>query len=181
MKSRSYQPRSIYQYELYDATSCDDPRDDEAAGCGAPDVMVRPEGGRLTPAPEVSYSTLPDLYVEPLVGANATYFLTRRSYVGVTGYGATVDWLVDDDSGGRRTVTDESFRATHRHVEGDLWERTGTVDARPAVPGEVIATQEGPVTAGPSSWVLRDAGGNQWVAGDEHVRAGYVNGSPATP
>jgi hypothetical protein len=96
----SYQPRSIYQYQLYDAGRCDDPRDDDAAGCAAPDVFIRPDGDRLTPAPKLSYSTLPDMYAEALVGGNATYFLSRRNYVGVTGYGATVRWLVDDAPGG---------------------------------------------------------------------------------
>lgn len=93
----SFQPRSIYQYELYDASQCADPRDDDDPACAAPDVFLRPEGDRLAPAGELIYSTLPDMYGEGLVGGNATYFLSRRNYVGVIGYGATTTWLVDDE------------------------------------------------------------------------------------
>jgi hypothetical protein len=110
-----------------------------------------------------------------------TASLSWRSAGGDPLTGTAGDWLVEDDSGGGRTVTDASFRATHRLVDGDTWERTGTVRARPAVPGEVVATQEGAVTAGTSAWVVRDDTGYQWVVGDEHFRAGYVSGSRATP
>jgi hypothetical protein len=91
----SYQPRSIYQYELYDAARCDDPRADDDPACAAPEVFVRPAGSPLTPAAELSYATLPAMYAEGVVGGNATLALGRRSYVGATAYGATVDWLVD--------------------------------------------------------------------------------------
>lgn len=92
----SYQPRSIYQYELYDAAACDDPRDDTDPACAAPEVFVVDPDDRLAPAPELAYSTLPFMYGEALAGANATYFLSRRNYVGVTGYAARTTWLVDD-------------------------------------------------------------------------------------
>lgn len=96
----SFQPRSIYQYEIADLSACADPRDDDDPACSAPDVFIRPEGDRLSPTSELLYSTLPNMYGEALVGGNATYFATRRNYVGVTAYGATTTWLVDDEPGG---------------------------------------------------------------------------------
>jgi len=96
----SYQPRSVYQYEIYDRTACADPRADDDPACKAPDVFVRPDGDVLDPAGELQYSTLPDMYAEALAGANATFFASRRSYVGVTAYGARDRWLVDDGAGG---------------------------------------------------------------------------------
>ncbi|MBE7451060.1 MAG: helix-hairpin-helix domain-containing protein [Kofleriaceae bacterium] len=93
----SYQHRSIYQYELANTAPgvCDDPRDDANPACSAPDVYVRPDGAPLTPAPEFSYQTLPNMFAESLVGGNVTYFAARRDYVGVTAYGATTTWLPD--------------------------------------------------------------------------------------
>lgn len=104
----SYQPRSIYQYELYDRTACDDPANDDDPRCAAPDVFIRPDGDRLQPAPELAYSTLPDMFAEALAGANATYFLSRRNYLGVTAYAARDVWLVDDgvDGDGDRLALD---------------------------------------------------------------------------
>ncbi len=89
----SFSPRSIYQYELVDAGKCADARDDDDPACGAPDVLVRPDGDPLAPAAALSYSTLPDMYGEAVVGGNATLFLTRRNYLGVTAYGATDSWI----------------------------------------------------------------------------------------
>ncbi|MCC6495941.1 MAG: hypothetical protein IT193_06735 [Propionibacteriaceae bacterium] len=96
-----------------------------------------------------------------------------RSEGGAELVGAVGDWMVTDASGGRRTVTDDSFRAGHRHVSGDVWARVGTVLARPAVPGETIETQEGPVAAGASGWVVEDADGNRWIVGTGHFRSAY--------
>lgn len=93
--------------------------------------------------------------------------------------GAPGDWVVTDASGGRRTVTDASFRAGHRHLDGDRWQRTGRVGVRPAVAGERIDTQEGPSVAGSNEWVARDEQGNQWIVPDDHLRAGYRAAGPA--
>ncbi len=101
-----------------------------------------------------------------------------RSGGGAELTGAAGDWLVTDESGGRRTVTDRSFRASHGHLEADLWSRTGYVEARPVVPGEIVETQEGAEVAGSSGWVLRDGDDNQWIVGDEHFRAGYRPAGP---
>lgn len=90
----SYHRRSIYQYELYDAARCADPRSDDPS-CGAPDVLVRPPGDVLTPTAGWNYQTVPDVFREALAGGNATYFADRRNWLGVTGYGAKTYGLMD--------------------------------------------------------------------------------------
>ncbi|MCA0306853.1 MAG: hypothetical protein LCH87_05720 [Actinobacteria bacterium] len=102
-----------------------------------------------------------------------------RSTDGAELAGVPGDWLVTDPSGGTRTVTDASFRATHEHDRGDTWRRTGVVEARPVLPGERVDTQEGPVVARGPGWVLRDGDGHAWVVGEEHFRAAYAPAGPA--
>jgi hypothetical protein len=89
----SYQPRSIYQYELYNPAVCEDPRSEDPS-CSAPDVY-RTGSDPLAPSSEFSFQTLPNMYAEKIVGANVTYVLDRRAHVGVTGYGAQIDWLTE--------------------------------------------------------------------------------------
>src|SRR5262249_34843175 len=84
----SYHRRSVYQYQLVDAERCAAPRA-EPPPCAAPDVLPRPPGDVLTPTAGYNYETVPDVFREGLVGGNATYFADRRSWLGVTGYGAT--------------------------------------------------------------------------------------------
>jgi hypothetical protein len=89
----SYQPQSIYQYELYDRGRCDDPRDDSDPNCAAPDVYRRNSQDLLAPTSEYSFQTLGNTYAEALGGGNATYFFNRRAHVGVTGYAAHARFL----------------------------------------------------------------------------------------
>lgn len=89
----SYQNRSIYQYQLYDRGQCLDPRSEED-GCGAPPVFEAQDDVGAQ-APGLSFFTLPGAYREILGGANLSWFHDRRTHVGVTGYGARVDWNVD--------------------------------------------------------------------------------------
>lgn len=114
----SHQTKSIYQYEIYDRAICDDPRlnGDIFPQCSAPDVFVE-QPDPLAPAPETSFQTLPNMYNEITGGANATYFFDRRTHVGVTGYGATVDWLVDD--------ADLDFQDAARTPFGGSWGAVG--------------------------------------------------------
>jgi hypothetical protein len=86
--------RSIYQYELVNRDTCDDPHDDANPGCTAPNVFVRPEGPLLTPTSRHSFVTLPDVFQEQLVGGNVAYFADRRSSVGLTAYGGVMKNLV---------------------------------------------------------------------------------------
>ncbi len=89
----SYQPRSIYQYELYDPSMCEDPRLDTPE-CSAPDVY-RTSKNPLDASPEYSFQTLPNVYAEKIAGGNLSYSLDRRTHLGITGYGAQVDWLIE--------------------------------------------------------------------------------------
>ncbi|MCB9567130.1 MAG: hypothetical protein H6710_07965 [Myxococcales bacterium] len=90
----SYQNKNIYQYRLYNADRCDDPRNDDDPACAALDVYKR-QDDLLAPTSELSYATLPRMYREAIGGGNATYFINRRSHVGVTGYGTDIKWLVE--------------------------------------------------------------------------------------
>jgi hypothetical protein len=90
----SYQPRSIYQYEIYRPDMCADPDDDMNEACSAPDVYRRLDDP-FEPTARFSYYTLPDMYAETTAGGNVAFALSRRSHVGVTGYGSNVDWLVE--------------------------------------------------------------------------------------
>lgn len=87
------------------------------------------------------------------------------------------DWLVSDGTGGPRSVTDASFRASHEHDHGDIWRRTARVLARPVTPGEEVLTQEGPTVSGLTGWVIRDQQGHEWIVPTEHFDATY---RPAT-
>ncbi len=87
--------RNIYQYELVDRGKCDDPHDDNAAGCKAPTVYVRPDDGDLlSPTTQFAFTTLPNVFSERLVGANIAYFADRRNSVGATVYAANEANLV---------------------------------------------------------------------------------------
>lgn len=90
----SFQPRSIYQYELYRSDRCTDPRDSGDAACDAPPVLVVGDD-RLASSPALAYSTLPNMVGEAIVGGNATYFASRRTHLGLTAYGAHESWLTD--------------------------------------------------------------------------------------
>ena len=58
-------------------------------------MFVRPEGSLLTPTSRLAFVTLPNVFLEKLVGANVAYFADRRNSVGATVYGATATDLVD--------------------------------------------------------------------------------------
>ncbi len=88
----SLQPRSIYQYELYDRSKCDDPRNDSDPNCSAPQVY-RQQDDPLAPTSRFSYQTLPDMYRETVIGGNLTFFTGSRVHVGLTGYGAREKFL----------------------------------------------------------------------------------------
>ncbi len=85
----SHQPHSIYQYQIYDRGECDDPRD-----CSAPSVFTR-QDDPLAPTTRYSFQTLPNMYAESTLGANATYRFSSGRHIGVTGYGSRITWLVD--------------------------------------------------------------------------------------
>lgn len=75
---------------------------------------------------------------------------------------ASGDWRVSDEEGNEWSVAADIFPETYRHVSGDIWERRGIVLARPASPGERIATLEGEVDTRAGDWVVRGEGGEEW-------------------
>lgn len=96
----SYQPTSIYQYELYDRATCDDPQRDDDPACASPPVYRRPpEGdgndgdGPLAPTSRYSFVTLPDMFAEMTAGGNLGFHAARRVHFGITAYASSVRWL----------------------------------------------------------------------------------------
>lgn len=85
--------RPIYQYEIYDRRTCGDPNQDDDPGCAAPQVYNTIDDP-LADTSRWSFQTLPNMYRESLAGANVTWS-QGATHLGVTGYGATVNWLVD--------------------------------------------------------------------------------------
>jgi hypothetical protein len=90
---------------------------------------------------------------------NTPWTWTSRS--GQTMRADAGDWQVQAD-GATWSVRDDIFQSSYEHVEGNQWRRLGHVSARPAQPGETIATLEGPTTASDGDWVVRGADGDEW-------------------
>jgi hypothetical protein len=96
---------------------------------------------------------------------------TWRSGSGNVMHGQAGEWAVHDDAGNSWSVRDDIFRATHEHVDGDRWRRTGFVNARPARAGENVDTLEGAATAADGDWIVVGDRGEQWpVPGDQFRR-----------
>lgn len=102
----SYAERGVYQYELVDLTRCPDPRRDLDPACAAPPLLVAAAASPLEPAAAHAYQSLPAMFVEALAGGNATYWLDRRSRLGVTAYAARTEDLL----GGVALGTQEGAR-----------------------------------------------------------------------
>ena len=84
------------------------------------------------------------------------------------------DMIITAETGGDlRSVKPDSFAATYAQVEGDVYERTGEVWARPAQPGERVMTQEGEDIAGEGQWRVTDDDGNSWFVPEDVFTAGY--------
>ena len=84
------------------------------------------------------------------------------------------DMIITAETGGDlRSVKPDSFAATYALVEGDVYERTGEVWARPAQPGERVMTQEGEDIAGEGQWRVTDDDGNSWFVPEDVFTAGY--------
>jgi len=84
------------------------------------------------------------------------------------------DWVVRESGDGDAwSVRDDLFRASYQHIDEDEWRRRGVVTARPARPGEVIETLEGPVTASAGDWVVRGEQGEEWPVPAEEFAHRY--------
>ncbi len=86
--------------------------------------------------------------------------------------GESGDWQVTDEAG-TRSIKPHIFAATHEHVGGDRYRRTGEVEARPAVQGEVVQSPEGTATARKGQYVMKGDTGEQWLVPASHVGRGY--------
>lgn len=90
--------------------------------------------------------------------------------------------IVDHPSGcSQRTVKPDRFRATHRKRAGAdaIYDRIGRVRARIAAVGERVDSREGPQTAGPGQWVLRDDSGAEWIVAADRLVNHYRMVGPA--
>lgn len=89
-------------------------------------------------------------------------------------HGQAGDWLVTSEAGAERTVADAQFRRTHEHLTGNVWRRTGEVEAvRVEIPTRVD-TLEGPVLAQAGEWLLRADDGSRWPVADDVFRRSYL-------
>lgn len=95
---------------------------------------------------------------------------TTRS--GATMRAGAGDWAVRDPVDDHWwSVRDDIFRSRYERIDGSRWRRIGTVRARRARDGEVVATLEGPVAASAGDWVVQGEQGERWpVPGDEFDR-----------
>jgi len=89
----SMQNHDIYQYRLYDAGRCEDPRSDDAR-CNSPSVYRAPEDPLASTSAYI-YRTLPNTLDVITQGANLSWFRDDRTHVGVTGYGSVPRWRID--------------------------------------------------------------------------------------
>ncbi|HEY3450456.1 MAG TPA: hypothetical protein VGK67_29140 [Myxococcales bacterium] len=87
----SYQNRRIYQYEVFNRATCEDPHSDSAE-CKAPAVAIAGDAA----ARNFAYSTLADPYDEVAAGGNLTLGLGSGSHIGASGYWAMDLWRNDD-------------------------------------------------------------------------------------
>lgn len=93
----SWQNRQIYQYQVYNADRCEDPRidSDDVPACAAPQLYSHDPGDELLARKSSNlYNQLTNSYDELLGGGNMSWFYNRRTHVGVTGYGAVPYWRI---------------------------------------------------------------------------------------
>jgi hypothetical protein len=102
---------------------------------------------------------------------------SRSPWKWTTASGQAADALAGDwevrDGGQSWSVRNDIFHLSYRHKSANEWERSGTVLARPARPGETIHTLEGPITADDGDFVVQGDRGEQWPVPNEEFRRRY--------
>jgi hypothetical protein len=93
--------------------------------------------------------------------------------------GSAGDFEVYDKHGRAHAVAPAAFEASHRRLEGNRYERVGTVQVRPARAGERIETLEGTLVAQAGEWVVRGDLGEEWVISAERLADGYEAEDPS--
>lgn len=81
----SLQTHSVYQYQLFDKQSCQDPNG-TGPECSAPQVWLKDPNPDTGAFDRLSYSTLPSVFHELAVGAHARLDPSPRWRLGLTGY-----------------------------------------------------------------------------------------------
>jgi hypothetical protein len=106
--------------------------------------------------------------------------LTRkwRSETGSTLVARPGDWMITGPDGRRWSVDEEIFHDTYRALGGARFERTGTVRARRASPGELVNTIEGEALAGEDDWIVEGKAGERWVVPGPHFIEAYQQQGP---
>lgn len=89
----SYQSRTVYQYQIFDRDTCDDPRSDSDA-CVAPPVYAD-SADPTDPVSRLKFTSLPGVFNEVAGGGNVTLTLQGKTLVGVTAYWANEISAVD--------------------------------------------------------------------------------------
>ncbi len=82
--------------------------------------------------------------------------------------------LLLTDGNSTWSVTSDEFARTYRPCGSVYAERFGEVDARPAVPGEVVESAEGPETAVPGDWVVSNDRGYMWLIAGSRFHETYL-------
>lgn len=126
--------------------------------------------GPATPSPDGPwYRRLGEVRAQPLTAAREWLDTRGNPLLAQVG-----DWWVTDiDGRNPRSISNTSFRATHRHLDADRWARTGRVRARRCRADEVVQTQEGAATAYEGDWILTDMDGHRWPVTDEYLSINY--------
>jgi hypothetical protein len=104
--------------------------------------------------------------------------LAWSTHAGEQMHGFAGDWLVVDDAGNVRTVTDPDFQASHEPLGGGRWRRVGRYLAWQVSEAMVIRTKEGRATARPGDWVVEAPTGERWPVRDDQFQWSY---RPAFP
>lgn len=135
-------------------------------------ISLRELGYRSRPVADASWRTF--TRTGTVSAEQRAHGWTWTSASGETLTAAAGDWEVrETERGPSWSVRDDVFRATYAPAPDGRWARTGTVRARPATPGEVVETLEGPVTAGAGDWLVEGPDGNRWPVATAVFAANY--------
>ena len=104
--------------------------------------------------------------------------LTWHTEGGATLSAQPGDWELTDADGDRWTVEPAAFARSYRRRPDGRYAKHEFVDAVRVAHGIDVPTTEGPSTARPGDWLLRDAGGAVWPVPDHTFRDRY---SPVEP
>lgn len=146
--------------------------DDALRSLAATLTTLRELGYRSRPAPAPGWA--PYRRTGAVLAEQRPIAWTWTAHDGSTMTAQAGDWEVREESGGAAwSVRDDIFHATHRHLGGRRWRRTGTVLARPARAGETVDTLEGSINAPDQSWIVQGDHGDVWAVRDDEFRRRY--------